>query len=271
MPLWTQDRAPLPPIGPVAQILEFTREESGYLLLRRSISFDARRRPVLERSYDEEGILIMETRRIYGKSGLLAELLGTDVQGAVSFRYRYIRDESGRLVEEQVWDGSGQMESRTLHSYSENARIHKIAGYDRNAVVKLEESWQYDEKGLPVSRMLLFSDRKLLKRELYYHDSRDRIVVVERYDAKGLYEREEFMYDERDALSGTKTFTADNSLKERVRFFREADGRINEEFIYGPDGEIRGKREYQYDSYGNWVSKRERDGLILFREYVYYE
>lgn len=257
--------------GPVAQVLEFSRDDKGYLALLRSISFDARGRPVLERSYDGDAQLRGVINRDYDENGRLISVGGRNSQGQVLWTYRYFHDEKGRVLIEESLNSNGALEYRIRHQYSENKRVHRAIRYGPDDLPSIEDSCQYDERGVPVSRMILYSDHRLLKRELYFYDSLNRIVVIERHDSRGLYEREEFTYDELERLAGTKLFGPDNSLKERVRFVRQDDGKIVEERVLGPDGSVRSSREYQYDTRGNWVSMRSRDGAVLFREYVYQE
>lgn len=257
--------------GPVSQILEFYRDGRDVLTLKRSILFDRHGRAVAERNYGEDGELLGETRISYTRKGLVSAIHGTDSSDRVTWKYTYAYDEANALIEESAFDSEGRLEGRLAYTRDRNGRVSRRTQYGAAGEVSLEDAFQYDERGLLVARVTLYSDGKLLKRVLRYYDASSRLTVEERYDANGLYEREDYAYDERGHLSHIKTFNAKNELKKRIKRSCGTDGRILEETVFDAGGRTRSRTEYQYDERGNWVSKHEVDSGFLFREYIYKE
>lgn len=257
--------------GNVSQFMEFERDERALLALKRSVVFGRDGKPSAERNYGADGTLNGETRFVYSKEGLLAEIRGTDSTGHLTWRYVYSYDERGRPASESAYDSSGNLEGRITYSYDESGRLSGKARYDKAGIVSLQDTFQYDDESRLVARLTLYSDGKLLKRVMYFYDSQGRKAMEERYDANGLYEREEYAYGADGHLAICKTFAPDGSLKRRIKRTSGTDGRIIEENVYGSDGRLRSHTEYQYDAMGNWVSRHETNGNFVFREYIYTE
>lgn len=257
--------------GTVSQFMEFERDDHSLLVLKRSVLFGRDGKPAAERNYGAAGALAGETRFVYTKNALLSEIRGTDATGRLTWRYAYAYDELGRTISESAFDSSGNLEGRVSYSYDDSGLLVKTARFDKDGTVSLQDTFQYDGASRLIARLTLYSDGKLLKRVMNFFDAQGRKAVEERYDANGLYEREEYAYGTDGYLAAVKTFAADGALKRRVKRVNGSDGRILEESVFGPDGTLVSRTEYQYDETGNWVSRHKTDGSIAFREYIYAE
>ncbi len=257
--------------GKVSQFMEFERDQRSLLVLKRSVVFGRDGKPVAERNYGATGDLTGETRFAYAKGGQLAEIKGTDASGSVTWRYAYGYDDKGRQNTESAFDSTGGLEGRVVYAHDAKGRLSGKTRYDKAGNVSLQDTFQYDEKSRLVARLTLYSDGKLLKRVMYFYDTLGRATVEERYDANGLYEREEYAYGTNGYLAASKTFAPNGALKRRIKRVSGSDGRVIEETVFGADGSIRSRTDYQYDEAGNWVSRHETGGSFVFREYIYAE
>ncbi len=255
--------------GNVSQFMEFERDQRSLLVLKRSVVFGLNGKPTAERTYGPDGDLAGEKRFVYSKDGLLSEIRGADSSGGITWRYSYSYDVNGRMTSESAFDSSGGLEGRVTYSYDGSDRLSRKTQHDRGGTPSLQDIFQYDENSRLVARLTLYSDGKLLKRVMYFYDVHGRETMEERYDANGLYEREEYAYGTDGYLATIKTFTSSGALRKRIKRTCGTDGRIIEERVFAADGTIRSHTEYQYDAAGNWVSRHETGKSFVFREYIY--
>ena len=210
--------------GMVSQFMEFERNDHSLLVLKRSVLFGRDGKPAAERNYGAAGALAGETRFVYTKNALLSEIRGTDATGRLTWRYAYAYDELGRTISESAFDSSGNLEGRESYSYDDSGLLVKTARFDKDGNISLQDTFQYDGASRLIARLTLYSDGKLLKRVMYFYDAQGRKAVEERYDANGLYEREEYAYGTDGYLAAVKTFAKDGALKRRVQLPALPDG-----------------------------------------------
>ncbi|MEW6210755.1 MAG: RHS repeat domain-containing protein [Acidobacteriota bacterium] len=185
-------------------------------------------------------------------------------------------NEDGRLMQHSVYSGScGSDEFREEYTYAEDgsrtARTWEIRGKNsppplppvavpgaEREVGPTREIFQYDASGRLTEISVVRSSGKVVYKISYRYDSKGRLIEVASFDGDG-------------QLSSRRVqgYEGDEKVPSNLTDYGH-DGKIYEKTVYS---------EYEFDSYGNWIKRKEyteetynrRNTSLTFRNIEYYK
>ena len=219
---------------------------------------------------------------------------------------------SGRLAE-QKWNDArnGELQAKLVFDYDANGRKTKKVKFGRDNAINFSETYFYNEKGFRVGATLYDKDGSIetvtvfrceadgkLKGRFQLNTSRNYAVMSSyTHDKNGKLEKEFRQELTEKGLTTTKiarTYGQNGLLLEEIESRSKGLQFVKRVYVYdaqrnpvsqsnfGPDGRVTDKwmMEYEFDSHGNWTSRRAkraiRDGkrngesVLSERTIIYY-
>lgn len=170
----------------------------------------------------------LRTTHQFDRNGHLTSLELARADETSSARYVYLRDEAGRLLEQQTFEPDGTMIYRKLFRYGvdeQGRQSAEVAATETGALAHVVFT-QYDSRGL-LAEEIMVTGQGITEKSLY--DVRGDLVYHARY------------FQSRLVLEATHSY---GPL-----------GRLRESRFYGNDGELMRKDLYRYDRTGNRVEQ----------------
>lgn len=168
------------------------------------------------------------TTHQFDRNGHLMSLELAPADATASARYAYLRDDAGRLLEQQVFEPDGTTVYRKLFRYGVDAQGRQSAEVAATEAGSLAHAvfTQYDSRGL-LAEEIMVTGQGVAEKSLY--DVRGDLVYHARY------------FQGRLVLEATHAYGP--------------FGRLKESRFYGTDGELMRKDLYRYDRAGNRVEQ----------------
>jgi hypothetical protein len=201
-------------------------------------TFDARGRAT---GYEEyAGAMTSPRKHIYvtDADGRRAEYRIVQPDGSPGEKYLYKYGADGRLAEEAMHDHKGGLISRNVYAYDERGRQVSQTRYNADGSVSSVARTSYDPQGRPAERVRHEGD-VLTYRIKYAYDSGGRVVEQETVGS----------------VLGPDVPPSEARAPGRVRYVYKDAGRPKEANAYAPDGSLRERVVFEYDSRGNWTKK----------------
>ena len=193
----------------------------------------------------------------YNQQGLLKEKIRIAPDGSPGRRTLYQYDDYNRLIEESVYNNE-KLQSQIIRKYNaenllikENRKLGNIAN---------ESSFSYDSLNRLVEK-----DFGNYKEYFAYNRSGKIIREVKEYPADSRKEVVEYTYGNMNNLLEKKVYDYTGKLQHHNTFIYDSLSRITgESKYYGTD--LRERKEYRYDKYGNTISIKVYDSCDSLKE-----
>ncbi|HEU0079233.1 MAG TPA: hypothetical protein VFQ76_16380, partial [Longimicrobiaceae bacterium] len=255
---------------------EYVVADSGVLVDRMVYAYDDRGRNTGYTRFAARG----QVQRVAYSYDAGGRLVGMDNTGEITGRFRYVRDDAGRLLE-SVHEGGPRMSYR----YDERGRRVEEVYRMADGTVLGTARWEHGPAG-PVRETRTDGGGLVRRVHEMRYDAEGRLVertTRETNAVRGLSQshapvpgRETFSYRDGGRTVETESFAPDGTPRGRKVERFDARGRIVEVEKFGPDGApepaetfslddagrlartVRGVERWSYDDdrHGNWTRKR---------------
>ena len=175
------------------------------------------------------------------------EMKSFDARGKLGYTKTSLFDSNGRIISEQVTNGTETVRSRKYEYDSDgNCIFQELEGYFNDEWQSIERKYEY-ENGL--LKKEIKKDRITMAESatISYYDSENRIIKTEQFDEEKLVSEEIIIYGEN---SKNIEFFENGELSWKRTEIFDSENRIIElasEYIGGETYEI----HYEYDEWGN--------------------
>lgn len=215
---------------------------------------------VEQANYIPENKLLWRSIFDYNSDGRLSGWTSLDDGGNQRWRYEYRYTDTG-LIEREIARGAGDsIEEIRVYEYQED-RMQEETLYGAGNQVRWRKAYRYDEEERTRSWSVFHSDGTRIKHVEEEFDQRGRIIREAHTDGLGAVYKEVFYdYSVWDAPVRVEVFDETGTLVRYEEYELDATGNIIAEEITreGEERKVQVLREYSYDSYGNWTSRRTR-------------
>lgn len=233
--------------------------------------------------YDDKGNLIKTAEKRVEKDITFFNSMKYDQRGneienylfdKLAFRYKYIYDEQGNVLEKDSFNASGELEEKFRYKYDiQSNKIEKCI-CNPNGSLRERYLYKYDETGKRTEKVFVGADNKVNYTIIYKYDGQNRLV--EEVEQSSMTQKTTFEYNKLDLPVKIHIFGKLHELNYIKILKYDEYGNMISEFTYLPDGEaIAGvMNSYSFDKYGNWFSKvivfNGVPEYVIEREYEYY-
>lgn len=241
---WRQSQARLDGLrGPVRKILE---HEAGYLkrdnrsyedlkLPQKELHFGRQGNLLLHKQFRSGGLFWWQKKYVYNSRGRLSSVLRRHIFPRFHWNLHISYDAKGNIREAHYLKPGGQFYRKAVY----------ICYTNDNRVV----------------RLLYVRGKQLSEKAIHRFDTRGRISVIETFDGTGRERtKTEFQYGKKSGrLLERRVFFRGGPLVNRYRYRYNKRGYVSRRVTYNAEGVVSSRVafSYQYDSYGNWIRKKE--------------
>ncbi len=179
-------------------------------------------------------------------------------------RHVFVLDEKGNRVEYRIVQPDGANGEKNLYKYDERGRLIETKVLEHKGTLLSRIVHAYDARGRQSSQIIYNADGSVSSVSRVTYDARGRVAERNRFDGDMLTYRVRYKYDRAGRLVEQETagsvLETDFPPSEvhapgRVVYVYKAAGRPAEAVAYGPDGSVRERILFEYDSRGNWVKR----------------
>ncbi|MDA3951419.1 MAG: hypothetical protein PF508_19585 [Spirochaeta sp.] len=252
------------PNGPVRQVA--SEEE---IIRGSSASIQGERGQIEVKRYDSDrlvektlyrsarDVLAQEAFR-YDRYGRLTEVIRTDADGHVEWRYEYVYSRSGQLIREVTYGVSNLIEQVLVYEY-ENGRLGESVRYGRSNNVEWRRVYTYDDEGYVWDAFT--ADGLRIKQVQHRYDDQGRLVREEHRDQyETLYEVIEYAYGTGAEPIEVIRRGVDEVVKQRdtYRYDRFRNVVFHQTLRPESGTGTRVVTAYTYDHHNNWIEQSSR-------------
>jgi hypothetical protein len=260
--------------GPRMPVQTVTYDARGNRLKRVDFNRDGSVAQTIVYTYDSEGRstgyedytpgLNTPRKHVYvlNQNGCRAEYKMIQPTGsAADEKYLYKYDSKGNKIGEELYHKT-TLVSRNENAYNEQGRLISQTMYNPDGSVSARIANTFTADGKPGERIRHDGDL-LTYRVRYAYDDKGRLTELETVGS----------YVEMDS-------SADGYVTGKVRYVYKGKDRLKETLTYNPDGSLRERHVFEYDSVGNWTkrtrrvpgaaSKKEAPAQIEYRTITYH-
>lgn len=257
------DLAPVPN-GPVRQVVSEEKIVSGS-----SASTQGQRGQIEVRRYEsdrlveknvycsERDLLAQETFH-YDMYGRLTEVVRTDADGRVEWRYEYVYSPGGYLIREVAYGISNLIEQVLVYEY-ENGRLVESVRYGRSNNVEWRRVYTFEDDGYVWDAFT--ADGLRIKQVRHRYDDLGRLVREEHRDQyETVYEVIDYAYGAGEKPIEVIRRGSDQVVQQRDTYRYDQFRNVVFHETLRPESGT-GTREvtsYTYDRYNNWTEQSSR-------------
>jgi hypothetical protein len=213
-------------------------KEEGQTKQRDTVTYNKIGNEIERVVYDDYGVLVGKEIRTFNAANNLIESVLSDPQNA--------------LMEKQVF------------SYA-SSRLVQIVTTDDRGVVNLKQVNTYDSKNQLAAETYSVADRAFGK-TIFKYDARGNLSEVAFFLADGTKavapvgpclgaHREVYAYNEKDQLTGIKSYLPDGKIQRDWQYVYNAKGSISEDIRSTPPSRRKFVYTYEYDTKDNWIKQ----------------
>ena len=199
---------------------------------------------------------------IYDRRGNIVEMqvaLINKIQPEKESRRRAVitYDDTGRRIEDRIYQDDGGVTSRKVYSYDAHSRLVEKVEYRSENVVMTKWVYAYDDRGNEKEAKYYVKGR-LIARYLYEYDEHGNKVKVVAFRGDGSEEHTAIhKYDEKNHSTESVVYEPGGAVDGKNTYRYNNRGYLTEEVISSADGSIIDKRVYsfEFDQKGNWVKR----------------
>ena len=182
----------------------------------------------------------------------------------VSRKHVFVLDEKGNRVEHGIVQPDGAKGEKNLYRYDERGRLIEAKLLEHKGALLSRTVYAYDARGRRASQTIYNADDSVSSVSRITYDARGRVTERNRLDGGLLTYRVRYKYDRRGRLVEQETVgsvvepdfpPAEVHAPGRVVYVYGAAAQPREAIAYGPDGAVRERVLFEYDSHGNWVKR----------------
>lgn len=213
-------------------------------------------RPVLETQYTAEEMAEQQTRYTYDENGFLIREVLTDGGGEVLEEKSFEPDEQQRVSKEFRHYADGSFDT-LAYWYDDSGLVVKKVLSDDEGTVETIETFEYKE-GMLLREAVYDGEEDLISENTYVYDEDglpDGKVMQHLHDR--IYVRQEFIYNDAGQREAILSYDSDGELVERVLLTLDEKGRptgVEEE-----DKQRKNKMSLQYDDHDHVIFQEEVD------------
>jgi hypothetical protein len=184
---------------------------------------------------------------LFGKPKLIEETSGQQV-----IRTSY--DSDGKRQRIDVLSLRGEALAAMLFEYDNSGNLLEIQVYQAHNPHPLREKAQYED-----GRIVKMTGPQLPKNAAFDYDESGRLERIIVLDEQGQPTAAHWLYrwNDKDQLVATGFYDLDEKLVSKEEFEHNDKGFVSSRVVYGPDGNVIERRdyEYRYDRTGNWTRR----------------
>ncbi|MFP4508895.1 MAG: hypothetical protein ACLFNQ_02085 [Spirochaetaceae bacterium] len=231
---------------------------------------DRERVPVLSVEFNEQGAMTAYTtydsgqfmwrsELSYDSEDRLLQWRSRNVEGQLEWVYEYRYDDRGRPVQITEHTGSGVLAAVRRMQYHGDT-LDEQAQYDGTGRLQWSRQFETQQTGLQRTWTLLFPDGGIVKHVNEYYSPQGRLIREEHSDQNNILTEEiRYAYDLYGRVRRTEVVDSDSqSVRVVEREYCDNGWLRSEERTETAEGSmVRREFDYQVDSFGNWIQRRE--------------
>jgi len=188
-------------------------------------------------------------------------------------------DKNGNLTLQTIYDVNENLAVKHEYKYDERGLRTQYILHDKDGSILEQAFWEYDKQGNLLLKYSIGKSGNISKDFEYGYDDRGNQILINIYNYKGLFNKEELAYDENSNMilrivynsNGDMVFRAEYEYNDKNNMIRDVADRICEtgwvqdvfeyddygnrtlQALYDENGTLllEYKDEYEYDEYGN--------------------
>ncbi len=227
--------------------------------------------PVLVRRYDRDEKLEATRRYAYDDQNRLTSQIADTYgeKGELLYRWTTHFDSSGNIVKREYRHESKSFTKTWVYEYDDERRLIDETSYDTTGRVLTTRSIGFDDRGVRFAETtnLLGEQIRTWRGTQNTYDENDRIIEsIWHYENGEMSGRRLYEYDDDGRILQDIIYDPDGAMTARTQNEYNDSGLLSIRTVYSADNYVsqRFTYDYQYDSRGNWISKREyRDDNTL--------
>jgi len=169
----------------------------------------------------------------YDSAGKLTDLKTYDLIGLLDRRFAYKYDNAGNLTETYSYDYDDNIDSTSVNRLDSHGNCIETTIRNADSSLKNKSTSTYDDKGNKLVFNLYNADGSLRYKSTYKYDKKGKKTEFAKYVSDSLVEKQIFLYDKNEILTGQEVFKADGRLETKLTF------------------------EYVFDNQNNWIKRTE--------------
>lgn len=179
-------------------------------------------------------------------------------------RHVFVLDEKGNRVEHRIVQPDGASGEKNVYRYDERGRLVETKVLEHKGALLSRIVHAYDARGRRASQTIHNADGSVSSVSRVEYDARGRVAERNRFDGGLLTYRVRYTYDRRGRLVEQETVgsvletdfpPSEVHAPGRVVYVYGGGARPGEAIAYDPDGSVRERVLFEYDSHGNWVKR----------------
>lgn len=179
-------------------------------------------------------------------------------------RHVFVLDEKGNRVEHRIVQPDGAAGEKSLYRYDERGRLVETKVLEHKGALLSRIVHAYDARGRQASQTIHNADGSVSSVGRVTYDARGRVAERNRFDGGLLTYRVRYRYDHVGRLVEQETVgsvvetdfpPSEVRAPGRVVYVYGVAAWPREAIAYDPDGSVRERVLFEYDSHGNWVKR----------------
>lgn len=179
-------------------------------------------------------------------------------------KHVFVLDEKGNRVEHKIVQPDGANGEKNLYKYDERGRLVETKVLEHKGTLLSRIVHAYDARGRRASQTIYNADGSVSSVSRVTYDARGRVAERNRFDGGVLTYRVRYKYDRGGRLTEQETVgsvletdfpPSEVHAPGRMVYVNGVAGRPKEAIAYDPDGSVRERILFEYDSHGNWVRR----------------
>lgn len=261
-------------LGPVqtvtTEIAEFASKDGknveGPRMPVRSVSYDARGNQVKRVDFNRDGSVAQTIVYTYDAAGRSTGYEDYTPGLTTPRKHVYVLDQSGRRTEYKMIQPTGSpADEKYLYQYDDKGNKASEELYHKKTLVSRNEN-AYDEQGRLISQIIYNADGSVAAGIGNSFAPDGKPVERTRHDGDLLTYRVRYKYDDKGRLAELETVGsyvemdshAEGYVTGKVVYVYKGKDRPKETLVYNPDGSLRERAVFDYDSRGNWTKRTRR-------------
>lgn len=237
---------------------KFGNISEGEMLENYYIKINNKGERIEYRTFSSDGKLEKKYLSKYNSQGKKIELIGLDKNNNTISKQEFKYNDTN-MVEQNKYNSVGNLEYKIIYKYDKSGnKIEKSIFRSGNWY---KSTYKYNGKGELIYKNefdVLINKKGYFERHesFYKYDNKNRKYEEYYYYTKDgmLLERERKIYDNMGNLIEEKSYWPNKMLNKRVYKYNSEHNLILEK-TFNPDGSTYGLEKYQYDDWGNLLSR----------------
>ena len=266
------------------EVSEFTTKDGktveGPRLPVQTISYDPRGNRVKRVEFNRDGSIAQTLVYSYDAEGRCTGYEDYTPGLSAPRKHIYLLDQAGKRSEYKIIQPTGAAgDEKYFYKYDDKGNRIAEELYHKTSLVSRNENG-YDEQGRLLTQVIYNPDGTVSSRIRNAIGADGKPVERVRYDGELLTYRRRYAYDAKGRLVEMETVgsyvemdsSSESSITGKVVYGYKGD-RVKEMTVYNPDGSLRERVVFDYDSRGNWVKrvrKVKSAQQIEYRVIAYY-